>query len=56
MIATIAVLVFAVWLRWLPALSFASDVTGMPRSCRGVPFLAGARRLSRPWSLKAIAH
>jgi peptide/nickel transport system permease protein len=29
MIATLAVLVFAVWLRWLPALSFASDVTGL---------------------------
>jgi peptide/nickel transport system permease protein len=29
MIATLAVLVFAVWLRWLPALSFASDVTGI---------------------------
>jgi peptide/nickel transport system permease protein len=29
MIATIAVLVFAVWLRWLPALSFASDVNGL---------------------------
>ena len=29
MIATLAVLVFAVWLRWLPALSFASDVTGV---------------------------
>jgi len=26
MIATLAVLVFAVWLRWLPALSFASEV------------------------------
>ena len=29
MVATLAVLVFAVWLRWLPALSFASDVTGL---------------------------
>lgn len=29
MIATLAVLVFAIWLRWLPALSFASDVTGL---------------------------
>ena len=29
MIATLAVLVFAVWLRWLPALSFASDVQGI---------------------------
>lgn len=27
MIATLAVLVFAVWLRWLPALSFATDVS-----------------------------
>ena len=26
-IATLAVLVFAVWLRWLPALSFATDIT-----------------------------
>lgn len=29
MIATLAVLVFAVWLRWLPALSFANDVSGL---------------------------
>lgn len=28
MVATIAVLVFAVWLKWLPALSFANEVTG----------------------------
>ncbi len=27
LIATLAVLVFAVWLRWLPALSFSADVT-----------------------------
>ena len=27
LIATLAVLIFAVWLRWLPALSFANDVT-----------------------------
>lgn len=27
MIATLSVLIFAVWLRWLPALSFANDVT-----------------------------
>ncbi|MFO1105971.1 MAG: ABC transporter permease [Amaricoccus sp.] len=29
LIATLAVLVFAVWLHWLPALSFASDVTSL---------------------------
>lgn len=29
LIATLAVLVFAVWLRWLPALSFANDVSGL---------------------------
>ena len=28
MIATLAVLIFAVWLKWLPALSFANDVSG----------------------------
>ncbi len=28
MIATLAVLVFAVWLKWLPALSFANDING----------------------------
>lgn len=29
LVATLAVLVFAVWLRWLPALSFANDVSGL---------------------------
>lgn len=29
MVATLAVLVFAVWLQWLPALSFAGDTTTM---------------------------
>lgn len=29
MVATIAVLIFAVWLRWLPALSFANEVHGL---------------------------
>ena len=29
MVATVAVLVFAVWLRWLPALSFANEVNGL---------------------------
>lgn len=29
LVATLAVLVFAVWLRWLPALSFANDVSGI---------------------------
>lgn len=29
MIATLAVLIFAVWLRWLPALSFANDVASI---------------------------
>lgn len=28
MVATLAVLIFAVWLKWLPALSFANDVHG----------------------------
>ena len=29
MIATLAVLVFAVWLRWLPAVSFATDLSSL---------------------------
>lgn len=29
MVATVAVLIFAVWLRWLPALSFANEVHGL---------------------------
>lgn len=34
MVATIAVLVFAVWLRWLPALSFANEVHGVLQMLR----------------------